>query len=126
MNTSTANFTSPKQAASFRRWLLAFFAPTYAFVLAFVIMMILMAVGFPEVHAAVDFLLEHEADLSVALFVSVGIANVLGLCFCLREVSHVQNSVWQRALLAVATVFGLATQSIVLGLYFGANWIYYR
>ncbi len=125
MSSPDAILSPPKQCFSVRRWLFAFFAPTYAFAMAHMLLLILMAVRFPEFHAWLDFLLEHKAGLGDFLFLSVGIANVLGLWFCLREVSRVPNSGWQRTCLSAATVFGLAAQTVVVGLFLGANF-YYR
>ncbi len=105
MNASVANPSVSKQGPSVRRWLLAFFAPTYTFVA----MVLLMALGMREAK-------EGPGGLMMVLF---GLANIASLWLCLREVLRVQHPVWQRPLLIVATIFGLAAQTIVAGLFFG-------
>ena len=93
------------QGPSVRRWMFAFFAPAYVFVA----MVILMALGMREAK-------EGPGGLLMVLF---GIANVASIWLCLREVHRIQHPTWQRPLLIVATIFGLAAQTIVAGLFFG-------
>ncbi len=103
MNASSANLSAPKQDPSFRRWLLAFFAPTYVF-------------------ATIMVLPERFRQMPVpggTLLVLLGIANALSIWLCLREVVRVQHPVWQKGLLAAATIAALAVQTIVDVLFFG-------
>ena len=86
-----------------RRWLIAFFAPTYLFVFWF-----LMAASFREVQVP-----------GGTFIVLLGIASGAGLWLCLREILRVQRPVWQNGLLAAATIVMLAAQVIVDGLFFG-------
>ncbi len=105
MNASPTNIGGRSQGPSVRRWVFAFFAPAYVFVA----MVILIALGMREAK-------EGPGGLLMVLF---GIANVASIWLCLREVLRVQHPAWQRALLMVATIFGLAAQTIVAGLFFG-------
>lgn len=103
MNASPTNISGLNQSPSVRRWLLAFFAPTYLFV------------GYLVVAASFREVLVPGGTLVVLLGISVSV----GLWFCLREVVRVQRPVWQKGLLAAATVAALAVQTIVDTLFFG-------
>ena len=106
----TANIAEPsRRHASVRRWLLAFFIPAYTFVA--VCLLMVGGLGEPK---------EGPGGLIMVLF---GIANVASLWLCLREVFRIQHPVGQRALLSVATVFGLAVQTLIAGLCFGLLWL---
>ena len=86
-----------------RRWLLAFFAPTYLFVFWF-----LMAASFREVQVP-------GGTFIVLLSISIGAS----LWLCLREVVRVQCLVLTKGLLVVATIAALAVQTTVAFLFFG-------
>lgn len=103
MSSPTAILASPKQDASFRRWLLAFFAPTFAFAFLLFVGAVLREMKTP--------------GGTVVIFIAL--ANGLSIWFCLREVVRVPRHAWQRCLLAVATIVGLALQTIVDVLFFG-------
>ncbi|PAW91553.1 MAG: hypothetical protein B9S33_00190 [Pedosphaera sp. Tous-C6FEB] len=105
MSASPTNISGSSQSPSVRHWVFAFFAPAYVFVAA----AILMEFGMREAK-------EGPGGLMMVLF---GIANIASLWLCLREVLRVQQPDWQRPLLIVATIFGLAVQTIVAGLFFG-------
>jgi hypothetical protein len=112
MNASPTNISGSSQGPSVRRWVFAFFAPAYVFVA----MVILMALGMREA----------KEGLGGLLMVVLGIANVASIWLCLREVLRVRHPTWQRALMMVATIFGLAAQTIVAGLFFGLLFVYSR
>ena len=112
MSSSTAIHAATSQGPHVRRWLLAFFAPTYVLVA-----MVLYVTAF----SIRDQSGEGPGGLMMALF---GIANVASLWFCLREVLRVQHPAWQRPLLIVATIFGLAAQTVVAGLLFGLLFVH--
>jgi hypothetical protein len=103
MNAFTANPDTPKQEASFSRWLLAFFAPTYVYL---VLMLVPANIRETPVPGG-------------TLVVLLGVVSAAGLWFCLREVVRVQRPVWQRGLLALATTFGLAVQVVIDIVFFG-------
>lgn len=95
-----------------RRWVFAFFAPAYVFVAV----VIFMALGMRE---------EKEGP-GVLMMVLFGVANMASLWLCLQEVLCVQHPAWQRPLLILTTIFGLAVQTIVAGLLFGLLFVYNR
>ena len=103
MNASAANFPVSKQGPSVRRWLLAFFAPTYLFVVYLVV-----AASFREALVP-----------GGTLVVLLGISIAVGLWLCLREVARAQRPVWQKGLLAAGTIAALVVQTIVDTLFFG-------
>ena len=103
MNASAANFPVSKPGPFVRRWLLAFFAPPYLFVFWF-----LMAASFREVQV--------PGGIFIVL---LGISVSAGLWLCLREVARVRRPVWQKGLLAAATIAALVVQTIVDTLFFG-------
>lgn len=108
LETGTVEFRN--HHASIRRWVFAFLAPTYVFVA----MVILMALGMREEK-------EGPGGLMMVLF---GIANMASVWLCLREVCLVQGGAWQRPVLMLATVFGLAVETIVAGLLFGLLFVH--
>lgn len=112
MNASPTNISGSSQGPSVRRWAFAFFAPAYVFVAV----VIFMALGMRE---------EKEGPGGV-MMVLFGIANMASLWLCLQEVLRVQHPAWQRPLLILATIFGLAVQTIVAGLLFGLLFVYNR
>lgn len=109
MNAPASNVAIAAETGSLRRWLLAFFIPTYSFAA----MCLLMALG----------LAESQDGPGGLLMVVLGIASGASLWLCLREGFRAQHSASQRALLVVATVFGLAVQTLIAGLAFGVLWL---
>lgn len=104
MSSPATIHAATSQGPSVRRWLLAFFSPTYLFAIWF-----LMAAIFRD-----------EVQVPGGTFiVLLGIASGASLWLCLREVMRVHRPVWQKGLLTAATIAVLAAQTIVDGLFFG-------
>ena len=109
MNAPATDHAATSQSPSVPRWVVAFFAPTYVFVA----MVLIMVLGMRDAQ-------EGPGGLMMVLF---GIANIASLRLCLREAFRIQHPTWQRASLIVATIFGLAAQTIVAGLFFGLRFL---
>ena len=108
MNASPTNISGSSQNPSVRRWAFAFFAPTYVCVA----MASLLPLGLGEM----------KDGLGLLLVVLFAIANAASLWLCLQEAFRVQRSSWQRPVLILATVYGLAAQTVVVFLFFVFLW----
>lgn len=95
MNTSPTKISGSSQSFSVYRWLLAFFAPTYAMV------------------CVTLFSLSNIKLSGEVIVILLGLANLCALVFCAHQIGRMARPSSQRISLVFATVLGLGVQYVV-------------